>query len=71
MADIVYTYFSTETNIKIIGFVVDGKFIKEDKFNGVPVVALEDIKKAALKPKNKHYESFNEFIKYTRYFQME
>ena len=45
MADIVYTYFSTETNIKIGGFVVDGKFIIEDKFNGIPVIALEDIKK--------------------------
>ena len=35
-----------------------------NKINTNKMNSLEDIKKAALKPKNKNYESFNEFIKY-------
>ena len=35
-----------------------------NKINDNKMDSLEDIKKAALKPKNKNYESFNEFIKY-------
>ena len=34
-----------------------------NKINDNKMNSLEDIKKAALKPKNKNYESFNEFIK--------
>ena len=34
-----------------------------NKININKMDSLEDIKKAALKPKNKNYESFNEFIK--------
>ena len=35
-----------------------------NKINDNNMDSLENIKKAALKPKNKNYESFNEFIKY-------
>ena len=35
-----------------------------NKINDNKMDSLEDIKKAALKPKNKNYETFNEFIKY-------
>ena len=35
-----------------------------NKINDNNMDSLEDIKKSALKPKNKNYESFNEFIKY-------
>ena len=45
MAEIVYTYFKTETDISISAFVVDGKYIKEDNFMGLPVVDFENIKK--------------------------
>lgn len=44
MADIVYTYFKTESDIKISAFVVDGKYIKEDNFLGLPVVEFENVK---------------------------
>lgn len=35
-----------------------------NKINVNKMNSLEDIKKAALKPKNKNYDEFNEFIKY-------
>tara|TARA_B100000212_G_C27367117_1_gene530824 strand:+ start:22 stop:651 length:630 start_codon:yes stop_codon:yes gene_type:complete len=43
MADIVYTYFKTESDIPISAFIVDGKYIKEDHFLGLPVIEFENI----------------------------
>lgn len=36
-------YFSKDSNYEVIAFCADKLFIKEDKFDGLPLVAFEDI----------------------------
>ena len=45
IADVIQHFMREESNLEVAAFTVDGKYIKEDSFNGLPVVAFEDIEK--------------------------
>ena len=43
IAELAKFYFDKEGKYEVIAFVVDKKYLKDDKFNNLPLVALEDI----------------------------
>jgi sugar O-acyltransferase (sialic acid O-acetyltransferase NeuD family) len=45
MAELANFYWTNDTNLKPVAFCVNGKFIKEEKFCGLPVVPFETIEK--------------------------
>lgn len=45
IAQLAHYYFSTDSNYEVIAFTVDGNYIKESEFCGLPVVAFEDVAK--------------------------
>jgi sugar O-acyltransferase (sialic acid O-acetyltransferase NeuD family) len=42
IAEIAHYYFTNDSGYEVSGFCVDGEFMKEDLFCGLPVVAFED-----------------------------
>lgn len=42
-AEVVYYYFSHDTDYEVIGFCVDGDYITQDRFHDLPVFPFEDI----------------------------
>lgn len=55
IAEELYNYFELDSSYKVKGFVKDKKYIKKKTFLGLPVYALENIKK---KCKPNEYEAF-------------
>jgi sugar O-acyltransferase (sialic acid O-acetyltransferase NeuD family) len=45
IAQLAHYYFSTDSNYEVVAFTVDAKYIKEDEFCGLPIVAFEDVAK--------------------------
>lgn len=45
IAQLAQFYFARDTAYRVAAFTVDGAYIKETSFNGVPVVAFEDVGK--------------------------
>jgi len=46
IAQLAHYYFTQHTDFKVVAFTVDGDYIKEDLFEGLPVVPFEDISKS-------------------------
>ena len=44
IADLASYYFKSEQDINTEAYIIDGKNLKEDKFNNIPVISLEEIK---------------------------
>ena len=45
IAQLAHYYFSTDSNYEIVAFTIDGNYLKESLFCGLPVVAFEDVAK--------------------------
>jgi sugar O-acyltransferase (sialic acid O-acetyltransferase NeuD family) len=45
IADVIQFYMREESNMNVVAFTVDAKYIQETEFNGLPVVPFEDIEK--------------------------
>ena len=45
IADVIQHYMRFESNLKVIGFTVDNEYITDKEFNGLPVIAFDDIEK--------------------------
>lgn len=60
-AEVAQFLFSHDSNYKPIGFTVDGKYLKQSSFKGLPVVPFEEVEKAF--PPSEH--SFFAAIGYT------
>ena len=43
IADLAYFYFTNDSNYKVKAFTVDDEFIKEETFNGLPIVPYSEI----------------------------
>ena len=43
MAEIAYSYFSTDSKYTVVGFCVDKSHFKDDKFKNLPVVSFEEV----------------------------
>ena len=52
-SEVLAYYIKKDSGRRLIGFAVDGKYLKEDQFSGCPVIAYED-----LKSNQKKIESF-------------
>ena len=46
VAQLAHYYFSSDTDFKVVAFTVDGDYIKDEKFDGLPVVPFEEITKS-------------------------
>jgi len=46
IADVIQFYMREESNMNVVAFTVDGKYITDKEFNGLPVVPFEDIEQA-------------------------
>ncbi len=44
-ADIVYHYFTHDTDIEVASFTVDSSYIDDDSFNGLPVVPFDEVER--------------------------
>ncbi len=44
-ADIVYYYFTHDTDIEVASFTVDSGYIDKDSFNGLPVVPFDEVER--------------------------
>ena len=44
-ADIVYYYFTHDTDIEVASFTVEPSYIDEDSFNGLPVVPFDEVER--------------------------
>lgn len=42
-ADICHFYFTNDSDYKVVGFTVDGDYLQENKFKGLPVVPFEEV----------------------------
>ena len=45
-AEMVHYYFTTDSPYKVAGFTVDGQYLKEPTFKGLPVVPFEEVQQA-------------------------
>ena len=46
IAELAHFYFTHDSPDRIVAFTVDGNYLKEDAFLGLPVVAFEDLERA-------------------------
>ena len=56
MAELACFYFRNDSNYVPVAFCVDGAYLKESRFNDLPVIAFEDIEKedVAIRESIKH-----------------
>lgn len=45
MAELAHYYFTNDSEYEPVAFCVDGEYIKEDKFCGLPIIPFEEIEK--------------------------
>ena len=45
IAELAKYYFDKEGKYEVVAFVIDKKYIKENKFKNLPVIALEEVEK--------------------------
>ena len=45
LAELAHYYFTADTGNEVVAFTVDGEYIKEETFRGLPVVAFEAVEK--------------------------
>ena len=57
MAELACFYFRNDSNYVPVAFCVDGDYLKESRFNDLPVIAFEDIEKEYPPA------TFNQFVK--------
>lgn len=43
IAELAYTYFSTDSDYQVVAFTVDSDYLQEDTFCGLPVIAFETL----------------------------
>lgn len=44
-ADLAHYYFTHDSPYTVVGFTVDGAFLREDRFRGLPVVPFEEVER--------------------------
>ncbi|MFA6208463.1 MAG: acetyltransferase [Candidatus Obscuribacterales bacterium] len=74
MAELVHFYFSKDTEYKVSAFSVDGAFIKESTFLGLPVVPFEELAKHYPPEENKAFVALSyaklNVLRRKKYFEM-
>ena len=43
IAELAHHYFTRDSDHEVVGFTVDGAYLREDRFAGLPVVAFEEV----------------------------
>lgn len=73
LAELAHFYFSQSDEYQVVGFTIDASHMKEQQFQGLPVIAFEDVAKH-FPPENHHqyialgYTGLNE-VRKTRYLK--